>query len=51
MCVGTKTMTLIFLERWEGVATENLNRHFATKRKSAFSLFKNEISEMKQTKN
>ena len=40
-----------FLERWEGVATENLKRQFTTKRKSAFSLFKNEISEMKQTKN
>ena len=40
-----------FLERWEGVATENQKRQFTIKRKSKFSLFKNEISEMKQTKN
>jgi hypothetical protein len=25
MSVGTKTMTVFFLERWEGVATENQN--------------------------
>jgi hypothetical protein len=40
-----------FLERWEGVATENLKRQFTTKRKSTFSIFGNEISEMKQTNN
>jgi hypothetical protein len=33
-----KTMTVIFLERWEGVATENLKRQFTTKRRNTFSL-------------
>jgi len=33
------------------VATENQKRQFTIKRKSTPSLFKNEISEMKQTKN
>jgi hypothetical protein len=39
------------LERWQGVANENQKHQFTTKRKSTFSLFKNEIKEMKQTKN
>ena len=30
------TMTVIFLERWEGVATENLKRQFKVKPKSVF---------------
>jgi hypothetical protein len=38
-----------FLERWEGVPTENLKRQSTTKRKRTFSSFKIEISEMKQT--
>ena len=45
------TMTVIFFERWEGVATENLKRQFTTKRKKYVLVIKNEISEMKQTKN
>ena len=47
----SKTMTVIFLERCEGVATENLKRQFINKPKNTFSLFRNLISEMKQTKN
>jgi hypothetical protein len=39
------------LERWEGVAIENLKRQFTTKRKKYVLAIKNEISEMKQTKN
>ncbi len=30
----SKTMTVIFFERWEGVAYENLKRQYTTKRKS-----------------
>jgi hypothetical protein len=44
-------MTVIFLELWEGVATESQKRQFTDKRKSKFTLLLNEISEMKQTKN
>ena len=32
---GTKTVTAIFLERWKGVAIENLKRQFNTKLKSS----------------
>ena len=30
------TMTVIFFERWEGVATENVKRQSTSKRKSTF---------------
>lgn len=30
------TMTVIFFERWEGVATENLKRQFSTELKFLF---------------
>ena len=43
-------MTVIFLERWKGVATENLNVNLPLNEKVRF-VIKNEISEMKQTKN
>ena len=45
------TMTVIFFERWEGVAIENQKRQFTTKRKKYVLVIKNEISEMKQAKN
>ena len=44
------TMTVIFLECWEGVATENLNVNLSLNEKY-LPYYKNEISEMKQTKN
>jgi hypothetical protein len=31
LSVGTKTMTVTFLEGWEGVATDNQKRQFITK--------------------
>ena len=51
LVIAPITMTVIFFERWEGVATENLKRQFTTKRKKYVLAIKNEISEMKQTKN
>ena len=38
------TMTVIFFERWEGVAIENQKRQFTTKRKNTFSLLKMKLA-------
>lgn len=40
LVIAPITMTVIFFERWEGVATENLKRQFTTKRKSTFRYLK-----------
>ena len=38
------TMTVIFFERWEGVAIENQKRQFTAKLKSTFSLLKMKLA-------
>ena len=38
------TMTVIFFERWEGVAIENQKCQFTTKRKNTFSLLKMKLA-------
>jgi hypothetical protein len=42
--IASITMTVIFLERWEGAATEYLKRQFNTKRKVRSSYLEMKLS-------